>query len=231
MASHDATTATSSLHEHRPPYGASIHDLIHRSPSSKLYPLHGPGSTPSNDLTPPKAQSFQQNSEATRSATHPTSDQTHRIQSSTPSPKRRRLHLNPPLHVSDPSSIVVADMQNESDALHILALASGQAGERDSQELEGRQDAGESPDHGPHRLGIEFLTSAGDNTSAPPKQTGKTAHIGDFPLIKLGIIDQDQVALLSDSFFRNHHHFFVSLSFPWSELTQIAHGPCGTYSS
>lgn len=40
------------------------------------------------------------------------------------SPKRRRLHLNPPLHAADPSSIVVADMQNESDALHILALAS-----------------------------------------------------------------------------------------------------------
>ena len=38
-----------------------------------------------------------------------------------PSPKRRRL--DPP-HAADPNSIVVADIQNESDALHILAVAS-----------------------------------------------------------------------------------------------------------
>jgi len=49
---------------------------------------------------------------------------------SSPSGKRRRLQVNADSYESDPSNIVVADMQNESDALHILALASGQAGGR-----------------------------------------------------------------------------------------------------
>jgi hypothetical protein len=89
------------------------------------------------------------------------------------SPKRRRLHLNPPLHAADPSSIVVADMQNESDALHILALASGRE----------------------------------DNSKRPKA----IKPLSEFPLVKLGIVTEEQVVRLSETFFRCHHHLYVSL--------------------
>ena len=134
---------TQSEQDFGPPYGASIHDLIHPSPSSNIFPtVELPGV------------------------------------SDTPSPKRRRLHLNPPMQASDPSSIVVADMQNESDALQILALASGQGV---------RQQSGRA---GPAPL----------------------ANLADFPLVRLGILDPSQLITLIDSFFQNHHHFFVSAS-------------------
>lgn len=142
-----------------------LYDPAHRSPAnvddhSPSSHVHShPGSTP--------RQSFQKHS--------------------TPSPKRRRLHLNPPLHAADPSSIVVADMQNESDALQILALASGQ------------NDQQERPHHRarPHA----------DTTSLPPSRDVR--DIGHFPLIKLGIVSESQTALLTERFFRFHHHFFV----------------------
>lgn len=97
--------------------------------------------------------------------------------SDTPSPKRRRLHLNPPMQASDPSSIVVADMQNESDALQILALASGQG-----------------------------LRQQGGRPGPTP-----TAELADFPLIRLGILEPAQLIQLTEGFFQNHHHFFVSV--------------------
>lgn len=85
-----------------------------------MYPLHPPGPSHSN--------SHEQ-------LLHP----------SPPSPKRRRLHLNPPLKASDPSSIVVADMQNESDALQILAMASGNAGSKAKEIPGGMSDLGVFP--------------------------------------------------------------------------------------
>ena len=118
---------------------------------------------------------------------------------STPSPKRRRLHLNPPLHAADPSSIVVADMQNESDALHILALASGQAESRDEGDVQRSRSQSKGPD-------------ASRNVSGhiTQKSKRKTAKLADFALIKLGIIDESQTATLTEKFFRFHHHLFVS---------------------
>lgn len=107
---------------------------------------------------------------------------------STPSPKRRRLHLNPALHAADPSSIVVADMQNESDALQILALASDQSDEQERPRHRSRPRA--------------------DATSLPPSRDVR--DIGDFPLIKLGIVTETQAACLTERFFRFHHHFFTS---------------------
>jgi len=99
-------------------YGASIHDLIHGSPATNIYPSLDHGGS-----------------------------------SNTPSPKRRRLHLNPPLQVSDPSSIVVADMQNESDALQILALASGH-GHKGSGSTPGQSSTASLADFALVRLGI-----------------------------------------------------------------------------
>lgn len=99
-------------------YGASIHDLIHGSPATNIYPSLDHGGS-----------------------------------SNTPSPKRRRLHLNPPMHVSDPSSIVVADMQNESDALQILALASGH-GHKGSGSTPGQSSTASLADFALIRLGI-----------------------------------------------------------------------------
>lgn len=196
--------------EHRPSYGASIHDLIHKSPSANIYSIQrGPTSTTPttiHDPTPPA----------------------HIPTSSTPSPKRRRLHLNPPLHVSDPSSIVIADMQNESDALNILALASGQADSEDSRRRDDKskatfgQGASEtrrgSSDDGDYRdkgKGKAFgAGSKNDRNKEPPS-------IQDFALIKLGVLDKDHLIILTDAFFRHHHHFFVSPAHPssWSVTT------------
>jgi hypothetical protein len=112
-------------------------------------------------------------------------------QPDTPSPKRRRLHMNPPLRAADPSSIVVADMQNESDALHILAVASGQAGR-------GRK---QNTDKGATRR----------TRSHRDEKRKDAADLADFALIKLGIVDEEQVTRLTETFFRYHHHLFVSL--------------------
>lgn len=106
--------------------------------------------------------------------------------------KRRRLHLNPPLHTSDPSSIVVADVQNESDALHILALAS----------------AGRPPNSGNNKSPRHHPRLSGTITPAGRAPLG-VARIEDFALVRLGIVDEDQVSRLTAAFFRFYHHLFV----------------------
>jgi len=93
----------------------------------------------------------------------------------TPSPKRRRL--DPP-HQDDPSSIVIADMQNESDALNILAVASARKSPEASKAGSSRRDA-----------------------------------LSEFALIKSGIVDEEQTSRLAETFFRFHHHLFVSCIF------------------
>ncbi|WWD19773.1 hypothetical protein CI109_104237 [Kwoniella shandongensis] len=135
--------------------------------------------------------------------------------STTPSPKRRRLHLNPPLHATDPSSIVVADMRNESDALQILALASGQAAIQD--DLEEEQDIrnGSGRDGGAKllsgtmglNLGIDAFADKSSEKGLSPTVT-QPASLGHFPLVKLGILSEDQVTRLTEHFFRCHHHLF-----------------------
>ncbi|ORX40516.1 hypothetical protein BD324DRAFT_574415 [Kockovaella imperatae] len=99
---------------------------------------------------------------------------------STTSPKRRRIVPR----TADPSDIVVADLQNESDALHILALASGQSD----------------------------LQSGGPSRSSIPARTGsgKSVHaeLSDFILVKKRILSVSQIVDLVNTFFRYHHHFF-----------------------
>jgi len=114
----------------------------------------------------------------------------------TPSPKRRRLHLHPPVPAGDPSSIVVADMQNESDALHILALAS-QHGETKN----GDDERGNKPQ----------INSRPDRQDKGKGRVEDAADLGNFALIKLGIATKEQVIKLTDVFFRCHHHLLVSL--------------------
>jgi hypothetical protein len=91
----------SSFDTHQRRLGASLTDLLQSPIQNSNAPT---GISPANTHSPAHSLKYT----ALRSSA---------------SPKRRRLHLNPPLHAADPSSIVVADMQNESDALHILALA------------------------------------------------------------------------------------------------------------
>lgn len=185
----------------QPSYGASIQNLLHRSPASSFYPLHPaqPGSSSSNNFSPaelsPQSQA-NQTSQTPNTAQH-VQDNT----ASTPSPKRRRLHLNPPLHAADPSSIVVADMQNESDALQILALASGQEGSRESAD-QGTRSQSKGPD-----------SKRATQGQLPLVGRRKTAELSDFALIKLGIVDEDEVTRLTEAFFRFHHHLFVSTPF------------------
>ena len=124
----------------------------------------------------------------------------------TPSPKRRRLHLHPPVPAGDPSSIVVADMQNESDALHILALAS-QHGERKN----GDDDRGNKPQPMP------------DRQDKGKSRADVAANLSDFALVKLGIASKDQVIRLTDIFFKCHHHLLVCLNL--RILLTAAYGP------
>lgn len=114
---------------------------------------------------------------------------------STPSPKRRRLHLHPPVAAGDPSSIVVADMQNESDALHILALAS-QHGERPTHD----------DDRGGHAP--QARTTADQRDKGKGRENG-VPDLRDFALIKLGIASKEQVIRLTDIYFKCHHHLLV----------------------
>ena len=83
----------------------------------------------------------------------------------------------------------MADMQNESDALHILALASGQAGNPPAA-----------------RSTIPASRPTRDKKNPTP-------DLDDFALIKLGIVNKNQVAGLTETFFRYHHPFYVSFAY------------------
>lgn len=169
-------------------FGAPLNDLL-QSPTANPYALgYAQGQGPSPAGTHSSAHSLNP-------------QQTPHQRRDSLSPKRRRLHLNPPLHAADPSSIVVADMQNESDALHILALASGRAkGQRQSR-------------------------SPSKTASAKPK--GPIKALKDFPLVKLGIVTELQIINLSEVFFRCHHHLYVS---PVRGCADVAYGSLRDYS-
>jgi len=84
---------------------------------------------------------------------------------------------------------VVADVQNESDALHILALASA-----------GRPSSADSAGTNTHRL------PKPENDEVPAR---RAATMDDFALVRLGILDEEEVVTLVHAFFRYHHHMFV----------------------
>ncbi|WVQ94853.1 hypothetical protein IAU59_001936 [Kwoniella sp. CBS 9459] len=181
----------SNYFHHRPNTGSSHSNL---SPITQASPH-----TPSDRAPYPPGPS--------NSSSNISNDPQHRASPS--SPKRRRLHLNPPLHAADPSSIVVADMQNESDALQILALASGQAAKDDkgnptggdsSQRASGQSNArGSKGRQGTSRPSTDLSSSR--KPSQPPE-------LQEFPLIRLGIITPDETMRLTNLFFRCYHHLF-----------------------
>jgi hypothetical protein len=168
-----------------PPYNSNLNNIL-RSPQTNPYP-HLAEVSPVGHADPPSAGPSHTDSTPRLHMPHPPSR--------TPSPKRRRLHLNPPLHAADPSSIVVADMQNESDALHILALASGQARD-DSQRSSAQRSRSES--------------KVADTKRGLQRSDRKPKDLGEFALIKLGIVSVGQVMALAEKFFKFHHHLFVS---------------------
>lgn len=86
-------------------------------------------------------------------------------------------------------------MQNESDALHILALAS----------------AGRPPSGGPKSPRASAARLSGTVTPSVTRPLS-AAKIEDFALVRLGIVDEAQVSRLTAAFFRFHHHLFVSLA-------------------
>ncbi|WRT70083.1 uncharacterized protein IL334_007077 [Kwoniella shivajii] len=194
------------------PPGSQIPAASSSSRPSPSYPYHGPntGSTGSNlspitntsTHTPPSARpAFSHHVPPSASRDVPEKSST-----STPSPKRRRLHLNPPLHDSDPSSIVVADMQNESDALQILALASGQVSTKESlvggrgrrnQETYMHEKSGNAATVGDMLNFKQFFER---------RQSDEVPILEDYPLIKLGILNGDQALRLVNLYFRCHHH-------------------------
>ncbi|KAK8853344.1 hypothetical protein IAR55_004048 [Kwoniella newhampshirensis] len=207
---------------HRRMSSSSIIHPLRQSPpaSSSSYYRPYPTTGSSNSHFSPVTSSSTHGTPQTRTGqpNHPALPPVSRNKpSTTPSPKRRRLHLNPPLHATDPSSIVVADMRNESDALQILALASGQAAIQDDI-LEGEQDrSGAGGDDGAKllsgtmglNLGIDaFADNSSEKGPSPLQKSTEPADLGQFPLVKLGILSEDQVVRLTEHFFRCHHHLF-----------------------
>lgn len=79
-------------------------------------------------------------------------------------------------------------MQNEADALHILAIAAGRPPSED------------------RRRRPTFSSG----TVTPARNREQPARIEDFALVKLGIVDGEQVWKLVNAFFRYYHHLFVS---------------------
>lgn len=90
---------------------------------------------------------------------------------------------------------MVADMQNESDALHILALAS-QHGDRGRNEDE----RGNAPQ--PRNMPDQ-------NNKGKGREGSAARDLRDFALVKLGIATKEQVTRLTDIFFKCHHHLLV----------------------
>lgn len=87
------------------------------------------------------------------------------------------------------SSILQAGMQNESDALQILAIAAGRPSTEESR-----------------RRRPTFSSGA----VTPARAREQPARIEDFALVKLGIVDGEQVWKLVNAFFRYYHHLVVS---------------------
>ncbi|WWC64751.1 uncharacterized protein I303_107362 [Kwoniella dejecticola CBS 10117] len=176
------------------------------SPHSS-YPHHGPSTgssganlspmTGTSTHTPPTRPSFPPVASSSKDA---------RQLSSTPSPKRRRLHLNPPLHAADPSSIVVADMQNESDALQILALASGQAATKES--IVGGRGKRNQEIYLHEKSGQAATVTDISNFKQfyDRRKSDQAPVLEDFPLIKLGVLTAEQAIRLVDRYFRYYHH-------------------------
>ncbi|WVQ84547.1 hypothetical protein IAT38_006701 [Cryptococcus sp. DSM 104549] len=203
-------------HPPRGPHSSSVHSLLGQSPPSGPYYHHlSAGGSSSSHFSPGTVGSTHTTPQGGRPSTssapahHPQSGgHSHPPPSSPPSPKHRRLGMNPPLHATDPSSIVVADMRNESDALQILALASGQAASQDAEnDNEGKR--GQQSGQGGGAMGLTgILHPQNEDVMDPRRKEASMAQLGQFPLIRLGIVTEDQTMMLADAFFRCHHHFF-----------------------
>lgn len=201
----------------QPRYGAPLNELLqsptqqqaNSNPYANIINL-GPDPSPANSHSPAHSTNHPHTPHSGNRPIHLPRDSDG---PTTTSPKRRRLHLNPPLHAADPSSIVVADMQNESDALHILALASESGPGKKGQ----RQQRSHSP---------SSTKSNSALASNRAKGKGTVKELKDFALVKLGIVDETKVVRLCEVFFRCHHHLYVSQAYQpsWSYLGRSADG-------
>ncbi|CAK9782420.1 unnamed protein product [Cutaneotrichosporon oleaginosum] len=179
------------MQQQQPSYPPPPHvDVLNPSPKTDTYLFNHPSAS-SNDLSPATTGASPRMPQAhIQSASVGSSIGGGGSKAAPGDTKRRRLHLNPPLHTSDPSSIVVADVQNESDALHILALASAHRPP---------SSGAKSPRHRPQRTG----------TLTPEQRVPlAAARIEDFALVRLGIVDESQVSRLTSAFFLYYHHLF-----------------------
>ena len=98
-------------------------------------------------------------------------------------------------------------MQNESDALDILAFASGQAGHR--------YDTGSPITE--RNVGTDANMMSQESVAGIKTQKG-VPDLAEFALVNLEIVDEEQVSSLTEKFFRYHHHLFVRQYLP-SKLT------------
>ncbi|WVR09565.1 hypothetical protein IAU60_006634 [Kwoniella sp. DSM 27419] len=179
----------SNYFNHVPNSGSSHSNL---SPMTQASTIHSP--PPSRPPFPPA---------------HSSATQHNRPDSRTSSPKRRRLHLNPPLHAADPSSIVVADMQNESDALQILALASGQAAKEETRTTKYDNRSNHANSKTGHEEPRERTGVNRHPSDIPPsRKPSLPPDLQDFCLVKLGVLSAEDAMNLTESFFRCHHHLF-----------------------
>ncbi|ODN73405.1 hypothetical protein L202_07931 [Cryptococcus amylolentus CBS 6039] len=190
-------------HPPPPPRHPSVHSLLLQSPPTSRYlppfdepstsSQSSPGTNYSNNPTP-------------HGHGHPGFHSTSGVRNSTPSPHRRNLHVNPPLHASDPSNIVVADMRNESDALQILALASGQAANEEERRETSMRQNGQRPSIATVPGGSSLSNGPGQPSSENVQ--GDASGLKDFALVKMKIVTEQQAFALSEAYFKCHHHFF-----------------------
>lgn len=213
----------------------SVQNLLEESPNPRHASLNDP--SPSSQCSPADTVSSRPTPQSVGSAGLPLVSKSGSLgslkhskthpSSTSPAQKRRRLHLNPPLHAADPSSIVVADMQNESDALHILAMASEEAGKGGANRKRKRERNGSGTDSGESQLHGSRRQSRIERASA------EAPDLNNFALVKLGIISPDEVARLTDAFYHYHHHIFVSATARVMSLwlISLAHDSCFQYSA
>ena len=163
--------------------------------------------TPSTDHASPSVQTPDIHNLVNHPRQPSFSSRSHRQEAASPSPKRRRVALTPSLDAEGPSSIVVADMQNEGDALQILALASGLAEEREENGSTANGNHGDRKEKR-RRSEVGQASAKAAAANALRKQL-VPGGLASFEFVKQGIVNKEQAARLTDIFFRYHHHLLV----------------------
>ncbi len=122
---------------------------------------------------------------------------------------------------TSPEQLIAADMHNESDALHILAIASNQAerggGDGMSRRAStsepsiasGALDAVTNGKRPLHAVDGDKEDDHAHHHHHPSRKRSKVVSLNTFPLIEQDILDGDEVIRLCHAYFKWHHIYYV----------------------